>query len=511
MQESQIRGRLVLRNTVLNLAGSLLPVAVGVIAIPHVIKGLGVGRFGVLSLGWIIVGYFSLFDFGLGRATTKFISEAMGQGETGHIPALVWTSVSFQMCLGFVGAVALAAVTPFLVSRLLNIPADLRDESVSFFHVMSVAIPAGICSVCFRGVLEAAHRFDLVNAIKVPLNCAVFVMPLVGLGMGYGLPGVGYLLVGTQIVAALAYLFLCFRVFPELRRAYLVRRGMLKPLLSYGGWVTGYSLIIPLITYLDRLIIGILQPIGMLTYYVVPFDAASRVQILPSSLCSSLFPAFSHLGMDRKESLGELCTRSLKYLMLVMGPLTLVLVLLARDILRIWLGAEFATHSAFIFQILAIGFLMNALAWPPTTALLAVGRPDLVTKCYGVLLFVHAGLAWVLVQKYGLLGAALAVTVRETLQAGSFFVLYWKVMSLSFSSFTHSGLVRGLVTSGSLIAILCGIIMFDSQSRFSLLVVGLAVTVSFLLVIWRYVMDQEDLAELRAGLFQVLGGEGDPK
>src|SRR5260370_29617032 len=166
-----------------------------------------------MSHGMIILVYFSLCDFGLGRATTKFIAEAMGRGETDHIPSLVWTSVSFQMCLGIVGAVVLAAGTPFLVSRLLNIPADLHDESVMFFHAMSAAIPVGICSVCFRGVLEAAHRFDLVNAVKVPLNCAVFAMPLAGLHMGYSLPGMGFLLVVAEIGGALAALVLCIRVF----------------------------------------------------------------------------------------------------------------------------------------------------------------------------------------------------------------------------------------------------------------------------------------------------------
>jgi O-antigen/teichoic acid export membrane protein len=511
LQLTDIRGRLVLRNTVLNLAGSLLPVAVGVLVIPLVIKGLGVGRFGVLSLGWIILGYFSLFDFGLGRATTKFISEAIGREETIHISPLVWTSVSFQMCLGVVGALVLTAMTPLLVRHLLNIPPNLQSESVMFFNAMSAAIPAGICSVCFRGVLEAAHRFDLVNAVKVPLNCAVFVMPLAGLHLGYALPGVGLLLVGTQIIGALAYLFLCFRVFPELKLAFSVQRGLLKPLLSYGGWVTGYNLIIPVMMYLDRLIIGILKPIGMLTYYAVPYDMTSRVQILPSSLSTSLFPAFSHLGLDRKESLGELCTRSLKYLMLVMGPLTLILVLLARDILRIWLGPEFASQSTLIFQILAIGFLMNALGWPPTTSLLAVGRPDLVTKCYGLLLLPYAGLAWVLIHRYGLVGGALAMTIRETFQAGMFFLLYWRVMSLSFSSFTQRALVRGLLTSVSLIAALSGIILLGWQSGFSLTIAAVGLMASFLLVIWRYVLDPADLAELRAGLFNVLGREGNPK
>ena len=31
--------------------------------------------FGVLSLVWMFIGYFSLFDLGLGRATTKLVAE----------------------------------------------------------------------------------------------------------------------------------------------------------------------------------------------------------------------------------------------------------------------------------------------------------------------------------------------------------------------------------------------------------------------------------------------------
>ena len=49
----------------------LLPTLAGVVAIPRLVHSLGVDRFGLLSLAWIIVGYFSLFDMGMGRALTK--------------------------------------------------------------------------------------------------------------------------------------------------------------------------------------------------------------------------------------------------------------------------------------------------------------------------------------------------------------------------------------------------------------------------------------------------------
>ena len=49
--------------------------AVGVAAVPPLVRLLGVDRFGVLALAWIIVGYFSLFDLGMGRALTKLVAD----------------------------------------------------------------------------------------------------------------------------------------------------------------------------------------------------------------------------------------------------------------------------------------------------------------------------------------------------------------------------------------------------------------------------------------------------
>jgi len=65
------------RNTFLNIIGLSLPFLVGIIAIPLIISGLGTERFGLLSLGWVILGYVGIFDLGLGRATTKFVASAL--------------------------------------------------------------------------------------------------------------------------------------------------------------------------------------------------------------------------------------------------------------------------------------------------------------------------------------------------------------------------------------------------------------------------------------------------
>src|SRR5438445_9262905 len=65
----------VARHTLYNILGQALPLAVGLVAIPILTRSLGDTRFGLLALMWAIIGYFSLLDLGLGRATTKFVAE----------------------------------------------------------------------------------------------------------------------------------------------------------------------------------------------------------------------------------------------------------------------------------------------------------------------------------------------------------------------------------------------------------------------------------------------------
>lgn len=64
---------MIARNTLLNLLGQGIPMLVGLVALPVVARGLGPDRLGFLSLAWTLASYFTLFDLGLGRATTRYV------------------------------------------------------------------------------------------------------------------------------------------------------------------------------------------------------------------------------------------------------------------------------------------------------------------------------------------------------------------------------------------------------------------------------------------------------
>ncbi|MCK7469615.1 MAG: MATE family efflux transporter [Desulfomicrobium escambiense] len=158
------------RNTVLNLLGLVVPLAVGFVTIPLVVRALGNERFGILALVWVVFGYFGLFDLGLGRTTTKYIADALGRNESGKLPGYLWTTVLLQTAIGTAAALLSYLAAPLIVRRMLNIPEGFIGETVLTLRLVGLSLPVMFVSSSFRGVLEAAQRFDLVNAVKVPVE-----------------------------------------------------------------------------------------------------------------------------------------------------------------------------------------------------------------------------------------------------------------------------------------------------------------------------------------------------
>ena len=427
----EIRGSLLARNTMLNFIGQIVPLLVGVATIPFIVRGLGTDRFGLLSLAWVVLGYFAVFDLGLGRATTKFVAEALGRGEEDEIPRIVWTAVMVQAALGITGTLLLAAITPLLVERILNIPPELVEEARATFYILAFSVPVILISGSLRGVLEASQRFDLVNAIKIPSSVLTFLLPLIGVLLGFNLPGIVALILIARMGALAAFVIMDFRIRPQLR-GFAGSLSLFPKLFSFGGWVTVTSIVSPILVYLDRFLIGSLLSMAAVAYYSAPYEAVTRLGIIPGSLTMTLFPAFSALeGVKDRERLGTLFARSVKYIPLILGPIVIVIGLFAKDILQIWLGTKFAIESTPVLQILALGVLINSLAHIPFALLQGVGRPDLPAKFHLLELPIYAGVAWSLISRWGITGAAIAWTFRVTLDALLLFAATFKVCQLS--------------------------------------------------------------------------------
>ena len=428
-------GSLLARNTVWNLVGQIAPMAVGLFAIPRLISSLGTDRFGVLTIAWMVVGYFSFFDLGLGRAMTNLVAQKLATESDRELPAIVWTANMLMAVLGIIGAVVLAMLSPILVHNLLKTPPALQSETTRAFYILSVSVPFVISTTGFRGVLEARQRFGIINLVRIPMGIATFAAPLLVLPWSKTLPAVVGILVVARALFWLIYVVLALHDTPLLLHKFEIDKRLLPMLFSFGAWMTVSNIVSPLMAYLDRFLIGMLLSLTAVAYYATPFEAVTKLLIIPTAIVGVLFPAFSTALVADRQRAGRLFRCAVKYVIIAMLPLTFLTVatLRSKDGLNLWLGPVFANHSTRVLQWLAIGVFANGLATLPFALIQGAGRADITGKLHLLELPFYLGTVWVLTKHFGIDGTAIAWMIRVVIDCA---LLFWAVERLLGNMFS---------------------------------------------------------------------------
>ncbi len=418
-----IGNRRVVRNTLWNLIGLGLPLMAAVIAIPLLVKGLGIERFGVLTLAWMLIGYFSLFDLGLGRALTKIAAEKLGAGKETEVPAIFWTVLTLMLLLGVVGAFIVTFLAPFLISSVLKISNNLAQETINSFYVLASGIPLVIITTGLRGLLEAKQEFGIVNVLRAPMGVLTFLGPVAVLPFSGNLVPISVVLVAVRALAWIAHLSFCFRVMPALRQAYLFEAKRVRPLLRFGGWMTVTNIVGPLMVYMDRFLIGSMISVTAVAYYVTPYEIVTKFLLVPAALVAVLFPAFSSSLVRDQSYTAQLYHLGTKAVLLALFPLALATIVFAKEGLTLWLSPEFADQGERVMQWLAMGIFLNGLAHIPFAFIQSAGRPDLTALLHLLELPLYLIALWWLLRIWGIEGAAIAWAVRAAIDAGAMFLL----------------------------------------------------------------------------------------
>jgi len=488
--DNLVSGRLLARNTLWNLFGQGTPLIVAAIAIPVLIKGIGVDRFGVLSVAWMLIGYFSLFDFGIDQGLTKIVADRLGTGERGALPTLIWTSLAILLLLGIVSGISLTILAPWIVQRALKIPSDLTSESLHAFYLLAIGMPVAIVTSGIRGVLEAMQRFAVLSAIRIPMGASTFIAPLLVLPFSRSLVPIVAALLLARVAGLIAHFWATFRAMPDLRSQIAFDYQQARPVLHFGGWITVSNLVSPLMANMDRFLIGSLLSIGAVTYYSAPFDMVTKLFLLVGALGSVLFPAFTMSHINDRARMVLLLRRGLKYVFLAVFPLIFVIVAFAPEGLRLWLGGNFGEESGAVLRWLALGVLVNSLSLIIALLIQAAGRPDVTAKFHLIELPIYLGLVWWLIRTHGIDGAALAWSARITLDATLLAVARPPLLTETGKALWQSG----LTLLGSGVVLLVASLISDFSAR---VVFVLAVLAVFTVSAWFLFLAPEERALVR--------------
>ena len=137
----------------------------------------------------------------------------------------------------------------------------------------------------------------------------------------------------------------------------------------------------------------------------------------------------------------------------------------------------------------------------------AFTRPDLTAKFHLFELPIYAGLVWFLIGRMGIAGAALAWTLRVTLDAVLLFGASWRLRLVNSRSLRENGLLQSIkpLFALALLLVLTELNVSAILIRFFLSIILVTL---FALFSWRYLLDNRErffLGSIAAKVFPSLG------
>jgi len=398
---------------------------IGVALLPYLLANLGVGRLGVLTLVWAFIGYFSIFDFGLGRALTYTVSSLKVQGQMDRAVGSIKAGMLLLVLIGCLGATAISAVVVTFGIGWLNVNPKIDEETYRSILIASAAIPLTTITSGLKGALEGFERFKAANILRTTLGISNFAIPAVTVAI-YG-PDLTLIVLGL-LLARLAVMLMHFavleRILRPLRSGHVFSRKESRDLAKFGAWMSVSNVLSPLMVVSDRFVISHFVGGSSVAYYSVPLDCLFRLLIIPGALTATLFPAFAQRLISPESGrieLQRLYGRALRVIAMLMLPVTLGIAVLSHAGLNLWLGKAFADNAYVVVIIIAFGIFFNGMAQVPHTMIQASGDVKKTSLVHVGEIVVYMPAMVYLVINFGIVGAALAWQLRVM---ADFFVLH---------------------------------------------------------------------------------------
>jgi O-antigen/teichoic acid export membrane protein len=217
------------------------------------------------------------------------------------------------------------------------------------------------------------------------------------------------------------------RLSPHTRLIRIPDASSLRILFSFGMYMMLINLSSTVLMNMDKVIVGWAAGPESVAYYSVPAQIALKIHNGLAVLIMFIFPLTSEVRSCGDETtMRQIYLQSMRFILLADGLIMVLLATFASDILKIWIGQNFATASAHLLVLTCLAYLAFALSIVPYHMLLGIGRPrELALLCMATSFAVIACLYFGL-DRFGLVGGCWGVIMGMT----SMIALAWYVQRI---------------------------------------------------------------------------------
>jgi O-antigen/teichoic acid export membrane protein len=382
MVQNQVGGMKVMRNAMHGLVGFVAPAVVVFASYPVLLRHLGPAAFGIYLLAASMSGAMMFLDLGFSAATLRFVAQDLAAGRTKAAADVVLTSLFSYGAVGVTGGAVIAALAP-VWAHLFKVDARLLSDAVAVFRLAGLQFAACLLAMVFVSVAKAVGQFDRAAIYVSLLSIATYGCAMVAVLRGAGLAGA----MANVVVASLTILGLIALDGLRLCRARGIHLGHATPnafrrMFGFGWVLTVNSVAGFFVFQIQRFLLGFAMGPAAVAVYQAAVAAPSKLHAAVNAASEVLFPLAS--GSGDRAALRQTYLRMLGVSALAALAGFAGLVVLARPLLTLWLGAPMAASAAPLIPVFALGYFFLALSPAPFHVVNGLGRPGLNTLFYGL-------------------------------------------------------------------------------------------------------------------------------
>lgn len=478
----------VVKGSMWTLAGQIVPLLATLITTPFVIRLLGSESYGVLLLVGLIPNYFTFADFGMGMASTKFGSEAYGRGDREGEAAVVRTAALIALiCSSVVALPMIIFAGPIVVA--LNVPEHLLPDATLALRLTAGSFIAANLSNVFNTPQLTRLRMDLNAVINATGRVVLAVGTVTVLFLGGGIVGAAAFMFAQSMLGLLITIIASRRLLNELIGSSLLP-AMIRPMVVFGAGLTVSVIAGLLLVNSEKLILPKLLSVQALAYYSVAFTFANMATMFSWAMVQSLIPAFSQLlAADRQNEFKSLFARTIRLSIIWLMPMSAVLLVVASPFFTLWAGSDFGRESTGPFYVLLIGLLFNVISYVPYSSLVASGRTGVIAKLNWFELIPYLAIVVFLISNFGIIGAALAWTIRVTFDS---FVLLALARSRTGAYIDLKQYIKPIIFGALFLSPATAAVLFFDDLWLVAVILLVPALIVYAFWIWKKVIDTEE-------------------
>lgn len=350
--------------------------------------------------------------------------------ETGFGAALIHRQTGFEEArdTAFVLMVGRGLLLSLIVVALAIPVADFYGEPVLQYCLPVIA--ASLVFLGFQNINLVARQKELdyrsiyfLNQTKAILDFVVVV------GLAWYLRSVWALVYGHVVVSVL-HTLASYLIIPG-RPSFRFDKSIARELFGYGKFITGLTVVVFVTTEIDNVVIGKVMGTEALGIYVLAYMLANLPATHVAKLISQvMFPAYSKLQSDLPRLRGAYI-EVLELVSRVTVPAAAGLIVLAPQILGAVYGDKWLP-GAQALQILAVFGALRAIGGVGGYVYNAIGKPNITFYLVTAKLVIIGALIYPLTVRYGIEGAAVAVTGPIAFEVVAAFAIFSRVIDLPF-------------------------------------------------------------------------------